>query len=102
MKVPRKHKSDPLSNNNAYSWAFCGRSHCQLLKNVIYIQIHDVWTYLQGARLFGSRMVEIKVLKRPRSEAVITQRKFFKKTAKGKVIKGALLRFVRTANIDLD
>jgi exosome complex exonuclease DIS3/RRP44 len=35
-------------------------------------------------------MVEIKILKRPRSEAVITQRKFFKKTAKGKVIKGVL------------
>ena len=35
-------------------------------------------------------MVEISVLKRPASEAVITQRKFFKKTARGKVIKGAL------------
>ena len=36
-------------------------------------------------------MVEICVLKRPASEAVITQRKFFKKTARGKVIKGALI-----------
>ena len=35
-------------------------------------------------------MVEISVLKRPASEAVITQRKFFKKTARGKVIKGTL------------
>ena len=35
-------------------------------------------------------MVEISVLKRPASEAVITQRKFFKKTARGKVIKGVL------------
>jgi exosome complex exonuclease DIS3/RRP44 len=33
-------------------------------------------------------MVEITIRKRPRSEAVVTQRKFFKKTAKGKVIKG--------------
>ena len=35
-------------------------------------------------------MVEISVLKRPASEAIITQRKFFKKTARGKVIKGVL------------
>jgi hypothetical protein len=34
-------------------------------------------------------MVEISIKKRPCSEAVVTQRKFFKKTAKGKVIKGA-------------
>jgi hypothetical protein len=34
-------------------------------------------------------MVEITIRKRPRSEAVVTQRKFFKKTAKGKVIKGS-------------
>lgn len=34
-------------------------------------------------------MVEITIRKRPRTDAVITQRKFFKKTAKGKVIKGA-------------
>lgn len=34
-------------------------------------------------------MVEISIKKRPRTEAVITQRKFFKKTARGKVIKGA-------------
>ncbi|KAG5653149.1 hypothetical protein H0H81_002060 [Sphagnurus paluster] len=32
-------------------------------------------------------MVEITIRKRPRTEAVITQRKFFKKTARGKVIK---------------
>ena len=34
-------------------------------------------------------MVEITIRKRPRTEAVVTQRKFFKKTARGKVIKGA-------------
>lgn len=34
-------------------------------------------------------MVEITIRKRPRTDAVITQRKFFKKTARGKVIKGA-------------
>lgn len=33
-------------------------------------------------------MDQITIKKRPRSEAVITQRKFFKKTARGKVIKG--------------
>jgi exosome complex exonuclease DIS3/RRP44 len=33
-------------------------------------------------------MPEITILKRPRDEAVITQRMFFKKTARGKVIKG--------------
>ncbi|KAG5336916.1 hypothetical protein C0989_011535 [Termitomyces sp. Mn162] len=36
-------------------------------------------------------MVEITIRKRPRSEAVVTQRKFFKKTARGKVIKGIQL-----------
>ena len=41
-------------------------------------------------RLGLNIMVEISVLKRPASEAVITQRKFFKKTARGKVIKGTL------------
>jgi exosome complex exonuclease DIS3/RRP44 len=39
--------------------------------------------------------VEIRVLKRPKSEAVITQRKFFKKTAKGKVIKVLRERYLR-------
>jgi hypothetical protein len=33
-------------------------------------------------------MEKITVRKRPHSESVITQRKFFKKTARGKVIKG--------------
>lgn len=33
-------------------------------------------------------MPPISILKRPREEAVITQRMFFKKTARGKVIKG--------------
>lgn len=37
---------------------------------------------------FALHMVEITIRKRPRAEAVITQRKFFKKTARGKVIKG--------------
>ena len=47
-------------------------------------------------------MVEISVLKRPASEAVITQRKFFKKTARGKVIKGFLnlLNPLYTRNFD--
>jgi len=31
---------------------------------------------------------KITIRKRPQSEAVVTQRKFFKKTARGKVIKG--------------
>lgn len=34
-------------------------------------------------------MVEITIRKRPREDAAVTQRKFFKKTARGKVIKGA-------------
>jgi len=34
-------------------------------------------------------MVEITICKRPATEAVLTQRKFFKKTARGKVVKGA-------------
>lgn len=33
-------------------------------------------------------MAHITILKRPREEAVVTQRKFFKKTSRGKVIKG--------------
>ena len=37
-------------------------------------------------------MVEITIRKRPRTEAVVTQRKFFKKTARGKVIKGEFAR----------
>ncbi|OSX58629.1 hypothetical protein POSPLADRAFT_1049371 [Postia placenta MAD-698-R-SB12] len=40
-------------------------------------------------------MVEITIRKRPRTEAVITQRKFFKKTAKGKVIKVLRERYLR-------
>jgi len=39
-------------------------------------------------RVSPSTMVEITIRKRPRAEAVVTQRKFFKKTARGKVIKG--------------
>jgi exosome complex exonuclease DIS3/RRP44 len=35
-------------------------------------------------------MVEITIRKRQREDAVLTQRKFFKKTARGKVVKGAL------------
>ncbi len=34
-------------------------------------------------------MVEIIIRKRQREHAVFTQRKFFKKTARGKVVKGA-------------
>jgi exosome complex exonuclease DIS3/RRP44 len=33
-------------------------------------------------------MVEITIRKRPAEDAVISQRKFFKKTARGKVVKG--------------
>ncbi|KAI0341128.1 RNB-domain-containing protein [Trametopsis cervina] len=40
-------------------------------------------------------MVEITIRKRPRTEAVITQRKFFKKTARGKVIKVLRERYLR-------
>ncbi|KAF8962184.1 mitotic control protein dis3 [Flammula alnicola] len=40
-------------------------------------------------------MVEITILKRPRTEAVLTQRKFFKKTARGKVIKVLRERYLR-------
>jgi hypothetical protein len=36
-------------------------------------------------------MVEITIRKRQREDAEFTQRKFFKKTARGKVIKSALL-----------
>lgn len=40
-------------------------------------------------------MVEITIRKRRREDAVFTQRKFFKKTARGKVVKGALSSSVR-------
>ncbi|KAF9529933.1 hypothetical protein CPB83DRAFT_925381 [Crepidotus variabilis] len=40
-------------------------------------------------------MVEITVLKRSRTEAALTQRKFFKKTAKGKVFKVLRERYLR-------
>lgn len=40
-------------------------------------------------------MVHITIQKRPREEAVITQRKFFKKTARGKVIKVLRERYLR-------
>ncbi|KAF9456707.1 RNB-domain-containing protein [Collybia nuda] len=40
-------------------------------------------------------MVEITIRKRPRAEAVVTQRKFFKKTARGKVIKVLRERYLR-------
>ncbi|KAF4611727.1 hypothetical protein D9613_003992 [Agrocybe pediades] len=40
-------------------------------------------------------MPEITILKRPRTEAVVTQRKFFKKTARGKVIKVLRERYLR-------
>ncbi|KIP12193.1 hypothetical protein PHLGIDRAFT_98579 [Phlebiopsis gigantea 11061_1 CR5-6] len=40
-------------------------------------------------------MVEITIRKRPRTDAVITQRKFFKKTARGKVIKVLRERYLR-------
>ncbi|KAI0318354.1 RNB-domain-containing protein [Amylostereum chailletii] len=40
-------------------------------------------------------MVNITIRKRPREDAVITQRKFFKKTAKGKVIKVIRERYLR-------
>ncbi|OSD00737.1 RNB-domain-containing protein [Trametes coccinea BRFM310] len=40
-------------------------------------------------------MAEITIRKRPRTEAVVTQRKFFKKTARGKVIKVLRERYLR-------
>ncbi|KAF8900484.1 mitotic control protein dis3 [Gymnopilus junonius] len=40
-------------------------------------------------------MAEITILKRTRTEAVVTQRKFFKKTARGKVIKVLRERYLR-------
>ncbi|CAL1698566.1 unnamed protein product [Somion occarium] len=40
-------------------------------------------------------MVEITIRKRPRTDAVVTQRKFFKKTARGKVIKVIRERYLR-------
>ncbi|KAJ3726993.1 RNB-domain-containing protein [Lentinula raphanica] len=40
-------------------------------------------------------MVEITIRKRPRTEAVITERKFFKKTARGKVVKVLRERYLR-------
>ncbi|EIM90480.1 RNB-domain-containing protein [Stereum hirsutum FP-91666 SS1] len=40
-------------------------------------------------------MVEITIRKRPREDAVVTQRKFFKKTARGKVIKVIRERYLR-------
>ncbi|PBK71312.1 RNB-domain-containing protein [Armillaria solidipes] len=40
-------------------------------------------------------MVDITIRKRPRAEAIITQRKFFKKTARGKVIKVLRERYLR-------
>src|ERR1700677_4298236 len=50
-------------------------------------------------------MVEISIRKRPRTEAVVTQRKFFKKTARGKVIKGTphfLLRVCSVSDQDVE
>lgn len=46
------------------------------------------------SRIPETAMVEITVRKRPRTEAVVTQRKFFKKTARGKVIKGEYRRVI--------
>ncbi|KAF8442330.1 RNB-domain-containing protein [Boletus edulis BED1] len=40
-------------------------------------------------------MPQITILKRPRGEGVVTQRKFFKKTSKGKVIKVLRERYLR-------
>ncbi|KAH8115063.1 hypothetical protein DFH11DRAFT_1508069 [Phellopilus nigrolimitatus] len=40
-------------------------------------------------------MVEITIRKRPRTDAVATQRKFFKKTARGKVVKVLRERYLR-------
>lgn len=49
--------------------------------------------------ILTSTMVEITIRKRPRAEAVVTQRKFFKKTARGKVIKGThVIRRLRVSS----
>jgi exosome complex exonuclease DIS3/RRP44 len=34
-------------------------------------------------------MVEITIRKRPAEDAIVTQRKFFRKTARGRVVKGS-------------
>lgn len=61
--------------------------------------VDDVWLnkYFDTATLLldaiflpSPPMVEIKVLKRSRTEATLTQQRFFRKTARGKVIKGEL------------
>jgi hypothetical protein len=49
------------------------------------------WTWRLGTYSFfrvSLDMPEITIRKRAPEEALITQRKFFKKTARGKVIKG--------------
>jgi exosome complex exonuclease DIS3/RRP44 len=49
----------------------------------------------KSSEIFTSEMVDITIRKRPRTEAVVTQRKFFKKTARGKVIKVLRERYLR-------
>ena len=66
-------------------WTVCTSLHLTALCHYV------ISAYLQAERTHsstGRTMVEITIRKRPRTEAVITQRKFFKKTARGKVIKG--------------
>lgn len=46
-------------------------------------------------------MPRITILKRPREEAVITQRKFFKKTSRGKVIRGSRFNILPVARLNI-
>ncbi|KAF5383399.1 hypothetical protein D9757_006150 [Collybiopsis confluens] len=53
------------------------------------------WSHEKPFHWTATYMVEITIRKRPQAEAVITQRKFFKKTAKGKVVKVLRERYLR-------
>ena len=46
-------------------------------------------------------MPQITILRRPREEAVVTQRKFFKKTSRGKVIKGSRTSIFSVIHLNL-
>lgn len=54
--------------------------------STLYSEVHPSFPPLPGICLHS--MVQVTIRKRPIEDAVITQRKFFKKTARGKVIKG--------------
>jgi len=54
-------------------------------KSVATLPNRDVFSSIHRPTMSEQK---ITIRKRPQSEAVVTQRKFFKKTARGKVIKG--------------